>query len=116
MKAKSGLFDKKMISELSEEARRKIAATLLAPKRCGGMGYGTCVECGEQKATYEKRRSDSWVCVECRVAKGAYERTCDDCHEKKPAQHAPAVRWHWWCDDCVTPWREQHMKSNERAC
>jgi len=46
-----------MISELSQEDKQKLAASMMAPKRCGGMGYGTCVECGEKKATYEKLAS-----------------------------------------------------------
>ena len=122
------VITKKMIRDMSQEDKRKLAAAMISPKRCGGLGSGTCVVCGETKATYEKlvRRAskggrfviakdirDTWVCIECRVAKGEYERYCDDCNQKKPAKHAPFIRWHWWCDDCTTPWRDEHMEMHE---
>lgn len=103
------------LKKMSEAERSKIVAAMIRPKRCGGLGVDTCSKCGERKHTYEKRRPKPWVCVECRVAEGAYERYCDGCYQKKPAKHAPYIRWHWWCDDCVTPEREEYMKNHERT-
>ena len=103
------------IKNMSQEDKMKLVSAMIRPKRCGGLGVGTCSQCGETKHTYEKNRAKPWVCVECRVEAGIYERYCDGCNQKKAAKHAPYIRWHWWCDDCVTPEREEYMKSHERT-
>jgi hypothetical protein len=110
--------------------KMKLAASMISPKRCGGLGCGTCAKCGEKKFTYEKfvkrakvdgkyqiveDRRDTWICVECRVAKGEYKRCCDECGELKPSQHAPFIRWHWWCSDCTTSEREAWMRFHEKT-
>lgn len=109
------VITKEDLKGTSQEERLKIASAMVLPKRCGGLGYGTCSKCGETKATYEKNRSKPWVCVECRVSKGEYKRRCDGCGELKPSQHAPYIRWHWWCDDCVTPEFDEYMRYHERT-